>query len=461
MNHTFDAAFETIGNATLIAYDHGKPVLVTDPWIQGSAYFGSWSMSHAIPDDQKKAILASPYVWFSHGHPDHLNPDSLQEFVGKTILLPDHVHGRIAKDLQGLGHKVQILPQRQWVSLSDKIRLLCISDYFQDAILLLDINSRLVVNTNDALDRGWGRYVRKIIGSYKTSVLLSLFGYGDADMIHFYDDQGQFIEPKAARRLPVGETIQSVTDSYGVTHVIPFSSMHHYQRSDSIWANKYTTGLEDYKRGFQSRTCQLLPAFIHFDCVDDTWRELHPASNQQLVLSPSDFGDNWDDVLEPDEIKAVEKYFTKIEHLHSFLDFICVKVGGKEHHIGLARTKKNRGLTFEVPRHSLMIAVNYQIFDDLLIGNFMKTTLHGQWSSSRLYPDFTPYVSRYSDNAYVTTYEELNKYMKEYQKRQPIEFFLHSLEQKSIDVFRKNISDGSPLFQFGKKAYWYAKRALK
>jgi hypothetical protein len=44
--------FETCGNATMrqcdnatmIAYDNGVPVLATDPWIEGSPYFGSWSM---------------------------------------------------------------------------------------------------------------------------------------------------------------------------------------------------------------------------------------------------------------------------------------------------------------------------------------------------------------------------------------------------------------------------------
>jgi len=35
-----------------------------------------------------------------------------------------------------------------------------------------------------------------------------------------------------------------------------------------------------------------------------------------------------------------------------------------------------------------MTAVHYQIFDDLLIGNFMKVTLHGDWGPGRLYPDF-------------------------------------------------------------------------
>src|SRR4051794_31492460 len=36
-----ELGFDTIGNATLIAYD-GGPVLATDPWLDGPAYFGSW-----------------------------------------------------------------------------------------------------------------------------------------------------------------------------------------------------------------------------------------------------------------------------------------------------------------------------------------------------------------------------------------------------------------------------------
>lgn len=453
--------FDTIGNATVIAYDQGKPILTTDPWIQGSAYFGSWNLSHAVPPEQKQAAIKSEFIWFSHGHPDHLNGDSLKEFKGKTILLPDHVNGRIAKDLTAMGYKVQILEDRKWTSLSSNVRILCIADYYQDAILLIDVNGRLIVNTNDAIDRGWGGFVRKIIKNYKVSVLLSLFGYGDADMIHFYDQNNQFIEPKAAQRKAVGAYIADVTKSYGVSYVIPFSSMHHYQRTDSVWANKYTTPLDAYAEGFQSSRCQLLPAFIRFNCEDDTWHEIKPPSNQALILDPKEFGDNWSDMLDAKEAEALQRYFTKIEHLHTFLDFICVRVGGKEHHIPLAKTKKDRGLIFDVPRHSLNIAVKYEIFDDLLIGNFMKTTLHGKWSNSKLYPDFTPYVARYADNAYVTTQEQLDKYMKEYQKRQPVEFFLHSLEQKSIDVFRKGVSDKSPLFGAGKKAYWFIKGALK
>ncbi len=75
--------FETIGNATLIGYD-GKPVLATDPWLEGSAYFGSWGLSHVVPAEQKHAVQQCPYVWISHGHPDHLNPDAIGVLQGKT-----------------------------------------------------------------------------------------------------------------------------------------------------------------------------------------------------------------------------------------------------------------------------------------------------------------------------------------------------------------------------------------
>jgi L-ascorbate metabolism protein UlaG (beta-lactamase superfamily) len=68
--------FETCGNATLTVFD-GEPILTTDPWVDGPAYFGSWRLSHSICKPQLEAIERTPYAWLSHGHPDHLNPFSL------------------------------------------------------------------------------------------------------------------------------------------------------------------------------------------------------------------------------------------------------------------------------------------------------------------------------------------------------------------------------------------------
>jgi hypothetical protein len=448
--------FDTIGNATAIVYDNG-PVLVTDPWITDSAYFGSWRKTHAIPPEQMEAIKSSKYVWFSHGHPDHLNSDSLEFFREQKILVPNHVGGRIKRDFEDAGFDTELLVDRQWRQLSEKVRVMCICDYFQDAIILIDVGGRLIINTNDANDRGWGRFARKIAKPYKTKFLLALFGFGDADMINFHHEAGIFIEPKAAKRIPVGKNMADAAASWGAQYVTPFSSMHHYQRSDSVWANKYVTELPDYAEGFSSKTCELTPAFVRYDCERDEFTPIDPPAVDERVYEPSEFGDDWSEQLSSEEVTKVSAYFGRIEHLGTFLDFVNFRVGGKDNNIGLSKKNFNRGLTFEVPRGSLMTAIEYNVFDDLLIGNFMKTILHGKWSKMPLYPDFTPYVTRYGDNANAYSKDELDHYFEEYQKRAGLDFALHRFESRAINMFRARIEGGSKVFQAGKRMYWFFK----
>src|SRR5215475_14429665 len=195
----------TTGNATLIAYDD-KPILATDPWFgdENPAYFGSWGLSHRIPPTCKNDILNAKYIWFSHGHPDHLNVDSLQQIRGKHILLADHVGGRIASDLANQGFRVTILPDRRWVELSPRIRVFCITTMIQDSVLLIEVNKRLFANLNDAGSRDCTLLIRKIASGYRHSYMMALSGYGDADMINFYDDRGAFIIPAASQKPLVG-----------------------------------------------------------------------------------------------------------------------------------------------------------------------------------------------------------------------------------------------------------------
>ena len=233
---------QTIGNATLIAYDK-HPVISTDPWMGGDhyAYFGSWKMPYDIPEDIRENICKSEYIWFSHGHPDHLNPSSYKKFIGKSILLPDHVGGRIGTGLREAGFQVSVLPDRKWVEISSNIKIFCITTIIQDAVLLIDINGKLFVNLNDAGTRGCTTTTRNIVQQYKDSYLLALSGYGDADMINFFDENDSFIEPLAANNKLVGNQLSLVARSIGTNNVIPFSSFHQYQRTDSEWARKYVT----------------------------------------------------------------------------------------------------------------------------------------------------------------------------------------------------------------------------
>ncbi|MFN7135137.1 MAG: MBL fold metallo-hydrolase, partial [Myxococcales bacterium] len=383
-----DVGFETVGNATLICHD-GGPVLVTDPWLEGPAYFGSWTLSHRIPGEQLAAIQACPYVWISHGHPDHLSGPSLERLKSKQLLVPDHVGVRIRDDLTAQGFNVAVLEDRQWYRLSPRLRVLCIADYNQDAVLLVELDGRLIANLNDAGDRGWAGTVRRIIRGYPVAYLMALSGHGDADMMNFFREDGTRIPPDASLQAPVGSSIALRTEYFGARYFIPFSSMHRYQRTDSDWANAYVTTLDDYARGFASSRCELLPAFVRVDFGRDEVVPLSPERNDAPLQPPEAFGDVWSDPLEADEVREVEQYFRAIEHLPKVMGFVNLRVGGRDNIVPLRAHGFGRGITFEVPRGSLMTAVRYRVFDDLLIGNFMKTTMHGRWLRNRLTHDFS------------------------------------------------------------------------
>ena len=459
-----EIGFDTVGNATLIVYD-GDPLLATDPWIAGSAYFGSWGLAHEIPDEQIEAVRRCRYLWISHGHPDHLSGDSLAQLRDKIVLVPDHRGARMFNDLKSQGFDARVIPDRKWIELTPRVRALSVADYNQDAILLLDVNGRLVLDLNDAGPRGWGGFVRSVVKRYDRSILLSLVGYG-ADMMNFFDESGRRIPPPA--KTPLGATLSNRARQFGATVAIPFSAMHRFQRTDSAWADPHASQVEDYPEGFDSSRCELLPAYVRYDCQTDDVTPLNPRRSGEPLHDPREFGDDWAEQLDPGEKARLQAYFLRFEHLRRNIDFIRFVVGGQETLIELRSRNLRRGLTFTTPRRSLMTAIEYEIFDDLLIGNFMRVTLHGEWGPDLLYPDFSPWVAKYGDNGRAHTMKELRDYRLSYLRRAPADYlrhrfevgFLMPLQQATASALRSRLGANSTVFRTAKNAYWAARARL-
>lgn len=440
---------KTVGNATLIAYD-ANPVLVTDPWIgdEHDAYFGSWRLSHSIPPQEKSDMLASPNVWFSHGHPDHLNGESLKRFRNARILLPDHVGGRICEDLKSEGYDVVVLPDSQWVELTPRVKIFCIPDYIQDATLLVDVGGRLFVNMNDSSARARMDVIRRVARQYKDVYLLRLSGYGDGDMINIFDEAGVRIEHKSSRK--VGKWLSNNAFRVGANHVIPFSSFHRYQREDSAWANAKTTPIAAYKEDFDHRIADFIDPFSCIDCVSGRVSPLAAVELRHGLRPPEDFGDVWSDDLEAVDVKVLEHYFKSKHLVRNMLGFLRFKVGGKTHTIDLSGPKK-RGITFEVPRNSLMTAVTYRVFDDLLIGNFMRTTLHGM--DSLYSPNFNFAVTKYADNGGAETKQQVADYLAHYRRLSGLAWTQHIFSQEASKVFRRFVRNDSGAYSIARDVY--------
>ncbi len=424
--------FETLGNAILQVFENDKPVLATDPWLRGTAYFGSWALDHALTEHQIQNVVSSPFVWISHGHPDHLHNESVQ-LLSKTqqILLPNHYHPEIADSFRGKGFSVSVMRFKEWMRLTPSIRAMCLENENQDGILIVEAGDALIINLNDSPLGGEGAFLKNLVRNYRKTFLLSLCSI-DADMFNFVDDDGKSLvgPPDAMKR---GE-IQGVCDlcSYlGVQYFCCFSSQHVYVRGDSKWANPYRIGWHSMQEHWNSRT-QLVEPFVTVDLSDCTITRNHPTQQTDMSRVSDTTGDDaWNEKMSEADWKELGEFVHRFKLLNTRMDFVQFTVAGERrtYYLNPRAEQKDprnrRGVNFFVPRHSLMETVQYGYFDDLLIGNFMKT----QVINFSLYPNFSPYIAKYGGNAKVYTAPELWKMRWHYFSLSPMAYLKHHLSQ--------------------------------
>jgi hypothetical protein len=415
--------FETFGNAIVQFREDGKPVLTTDPWLTGSCYFGSWGMDKPVTPAQIRSVQESPFIWYSHGHPDHLHPESMAMLPRTArILLPDHYDREIFDSLTREGFEVTVLEYKKWFRLSDGIRVLCIDNENQDGILVVEAGDALVINLNDSPLCGEGDYLRKLVKNHRNSktYLLALCSI-DADMINIVDEKGKSLAGSPEQRKPgaIWDSASRAAD-LGVKNYCCSSSQHVYVREDSQWANPYRIGWADMKRHWSRPEVKLIEPYVTVDLGSGSITRNHPTQVGATPLPSGTGDDDWSATLDEEEWKRVEGFMRKFEIIKDRIDFIEFTVGGEKRRILLNETsgrspKELRGINFIVPKQSLMQTVEYGYFDDLLIGNFMKTQL----TNTKLYPDFSKQVGKLGGNAKVFTKADYRKFAHRYFSRSP------------------------------------------
>jgi hypothetical protein len=423
-------AFETMGNATLVVSADGAPVLATDPWLVGTAYFGSWSLDHPLTPAQIGDVARAPYLWISHGHPDHLHPESLALLPRtRRVLVPDHYHPEMREYLAGLGFPVTVLAFKRWTPLAGDVRVMCLDNENQDAILVVEAGDAVIVDANDSPMYGEEPFFRRLVARYRDSYLLALCSI-DADMMNLVDARGQRVTPPPdnAKRATVIERADLCT-WLGVRRFCCFSSQHLYVRADSTWANPYRITWEDMRQHWNSPTCELIEPFVTVDLADGSVRRNHPSQQSDLSSISTGTGeDDWRERMSPGDWAAVERFVGRFETLPRHLDFLVFEVGGERRTLVLGDPRRveagrARGIRFSVPRRSLMASVDSGYFDDLLIGNFMRTELIG---GTALYPDVSPLIAKFGGAAKVYSARQLRACRAHYARRSPAAYARHA-----------------------------------
>ena len=137
--------------------------------------------------------------------------------------------------------------------------------------------------------------------------------------------------------------------------------------------------------------------------------------------------------------------------------FVRFKVGKSEYVVNI--NKKNKlGFTFEVPRSSLMKVIEYEIFDDILIGNYAKLTVHNEPKNIKNEPiQFLKIPLLYGDQSKIYSKDDLNLYMEYYSKMFPLIFLKENMLENTEQVLRKFVNPSTTIYNFGKKIYKFFK----
>jgi hypothetical protein len=316
--------------------------------------------------------------------------------------------------------------------------------------MLIDVNGRLVINLNDSTDYGESFRVRRIARHFKEVYLLQLHGWGGADMLNLFGPSGCKLVSAAEKRRPIAPRAQKSASAMGANKFIPFSSFQCYQREDSAWANDLIPELTDYEIDALPNWPQILPAFVRVNRETDEITQLNPRRAARIIKKPESFGDSWSDPLTAEDKIKIHRYFTARETLRDHFGFIQVSAGGSSITVDLDRDRGDIGISFEGPRASLMTCIEHELFDDLLIGNYIRTTLH---NVEGLYPHFTPHVAKYADNGGAKTKRELATYFGHYYMRDPIAHSLKRLADRSEMVVRRLMPEGTAMFRVAKRTY--------
>jgi hypothetical protein len=432
--------FETLGNATLVFYDNDRPVLATDPWLDGSCYFGSWALDRPLTEAERAAVFAADYIWISHGHPDHLHPESLAQLPKtKTILLPDHYHPEIRESIAALGFKVEVMPYRRWRQLSPRVRCMCLDNENQDGILIVEAGDSLVVDLNDSPLCGEGRFIRSLIRRHdRAKTYVAALCAIDADMLNFVDAEGRrTIEPPEQRKRGMVWATARRIEQLGAESFVSSASQHLYVRADSVWANPYRVTWADVQNHWTRPGVRKIEPFCVVDLETGAYHRKHPSQVSALgQISAATGTDDWSERLDAAEWQQLAAFVEKYETLRNHFDYLEFIVGGERRRMWIvpaAKVKpeaKLRGIAFHAPKRSLLATVAYGFFDDILIGNFMKTELH----NATLYPHFTPLVGKLGGAAKVYTEAERRRFKRRYFRRNPLGYVEWHARQK-LDGF--------------------------
>jgi CMP-N-acetylneuraminate monooxygenase len=197
--------------------------LLTDPWLCGPAFLGAWTQYP--PPVVDVTTMRPDAMVISHEHSDHFHEPTLVEFDRSIpIFIPDFPNRRLVERLAVLGF-TNVCPMAfgETYQVSPNMQLTCYEPggFWNDAILLIEIDGFRLLNLNDA---GLNRRVAALVAP--VDVVASSFSPAASGYPLCWNHLSLAEQSKILDQACQGK-LQMLTEAmalYGGQYLLPFAS---------------------------------------------------------------------------------------------------------------------------------------------------------------------------------------------------------------------------------------------
>ena len=321
----YKTTIEFINHASVLLR-YNKTGILSDPWYFNSVFNKGWRL---IYENDKKYIQETlnkvNYIYISHEHPDHFNPQFLNTNEIKEIILKNKIKflfqetkdKRVFNFLNKIGFDVIECKINKKIKLDSDTNVIISKHDFYDSSLLVEFPDNKILNLNDCPLRDQNEIIKfkKITGSI--DLLLTQFSYAAW--------KGS-VNEKKLRTISANEKIKNIIDQYNYLEpkkVVPFASYIYFSNEMNSYMNDSSNKPSELNEKLINQNLKsviLRPGEIQeVDSLSQNPESLQFWSNQLSQLNNKKL-DIYDKKISLGELNTqFQKYKEKIAKKNSFL----------------------------------------------------------------------------------------------------------------------------------------------
>ena len=214
--------------------------LTVDPWIDGLVFNKSWALLSSTTKDSMHTVNSSDFIWFSHEHPDHFNPQNIKNFPqNKTYLFQKTKDKRVINYLKKFSKKVVELESNNIFSLSNNFTIQAFPFQDLDSFCVIRVGGLTILNLNDC-------HIKK---TKELSFIKENVGVIDILMVQFSYAIGKTNKNDSFKRKKIAneilENLNLIISYLKPSKVIPFASFCYFSRRDNFHHNDSINKIDD------------------------------------------------------------------------------------------------------------------------------------------------------------------------------------------------------------------------